>query len=644
MAKDSRTLEIILKLRDLFSGDMRKSEKVVRDSARAMINGGFKALEGAVAAATKTMIAFGIAAGGAVIYRAAKGLHDVVQEGARLHDLSKAIKVSTEDISALGYAVEQMGGQSGDAETALSKLGRTLGGVKQGTNKDAAEAFDQLGISLERIQKQGTLDTFFDIVEQLGKVNDEAIRAELAFKILGRGVSADLLPVFAEGKDRMKAYIEEAKRLGLTMKEGPAAAFDDFEDTLRKFNRSFNSVIRDLAEKLLPTVTDELDKWANWIGTHRGEILDFFKDTGNAALEIATNLKEAARALGLFTTKEDKFKETLRQRVAARVEKEGVHSFGNEMGSLFGTGPKIGDMTEKIYQEERAKLMGEQAWSASDLEKWRTGMSGAMGGGAASRPSSAGGAWSDADLEKWKKGMAAAGGGSGLGEPKQSKGRAPLHKGSRYTEDVTAEEKDFFGNLNTGMEEAIAKWRDWKTAATDAGQEVVDSGLGGFADMWTSIILKQKSFKEAIKDWGKQMLETLAKVIPKLLIVRALGGAFGFTGAAAMAEGGIMRGTLQRSYPIKAYAQGGVASQPTIGVFGEAGAEAFVPLASGKIPVQVRGGIGGMTVLNFNIHAMDGKDVKRALLENRQTIMGVWKNGVETMRGMRSAIREVRAA
>lgn len=51
-----------------------------------------------------------------------------------------------------------------------------------------------------------------------------------------------------------------------------------------------------------------------------------------------------------------------------------------------------------------------------------------------------------------------------------------------------------------------------------------------------------------------------------------------------------------------------------------------------------------MTVLSPHITAMDGRDVKRVLVEQRQTIMGVWENGVETLRGMRSAIREMRAA
>jgi hypothetical protein len=39
--------------------------------------------------------------------------------------------------------------------------------------------------------------------------------------------------------------------------------------------------------------------------------------------------------------------------------------------------------------------------------------------------------------------------------------------------------------------------------------------------------------------------------------------------------------------PYQRFAEGGVADQPTLGVFGEAGPEAFVPLKGGAIPVKL---------------------------------------------------------
>jgi hypothetical protein len=64
-----------------------------------------------------------------------------------------------------------------------------------------------------------------------------------------------------------------------------------------------------------------------------------------------------------------------------------------------------------------------------------------------------------------------------------------------------------------------------------------------------------------------------------------------FLGGAA--EGGIWP-TMLAHFPINSYDSGGVANSPQIGIFGEAGQEAFVPLKSGKIPVQMKGeGKGG---------------------------------------------------
>ncbi len=46
-------------------------------------------------------------------------------------------------------------------------------------------------------------------------------------------------------------------------------------------------------------------------------------------------------------------------------------------------------------------------------------------------------------------------------------------------------------------------------------------------------------------------------------------------------------------YTPRQYAEGGIATSPTYGVFGEAGPEAFVPLRGGKIPVHLAGGFPG---------------------------------------------------
>jgi len=71
----------------------------------------------------------------------------------------------------------------------------------------------------------------------------------------------------------------------------------------------------------------------------------------------------------------------------------------------------------------------------------------------------------------------------------------------------------------------------------------------------------------------------------------AAGSSFIGTGAvagAAFADGGIM--TANGALPLRRYSAGGIARSPQVALFGEGSTpEAYVPVPSGKIPVEMRG-------------------------------------------------------
>jgi phage-related minor tail protein len=83
--------------------------------------------------------------------------------------------------------------------------------------------------------------------------------------------------------------------------------------------------------------------------------------------------------------------------------------------------------------------------------------------------------------------------------------------------------------------------------------------------------------------------------MPMLSGVPAITGAF--------ANGGIM--TSAGPLPLRAYANGGIASGPQLALFGEGRRpEAYVPLPDGRrIPVAMQGGGGGGSVVNVTVNA-----------------------------------------
>lgn len=137
--------------------------------------------------------------------------------------------------------------------------------------------------------------------------------------------------------------------------------------------------------------------------------------------------------------------------------------------------------------------------------------------------------------------------------------------------------------------------------------------LGSEADRFSTAITR--AFKDAVvggKDF-ESVLKGLALKLAGIALDSALkpvsGLVSGLLGAFGLANGGVVAGGN-----VKAFAQGGVVDGPTlfplargIGLMGEAGAEAVMPLTrgrDGRLGVQSAGG-GSPTVVHFNVTTPD---------------------------------------
>jgi lambda family phage tail tape measure protein len=161
------------------------------------------------------------------------------------------------------------------------------------------------------------------------------------------------------------------------------------------------------------------------------------------------------------------------------------------------------------------------------------------------------------------------------------------------------------------------------TADTSQFQAALSS-LGKQSDSFASAITK--AFKQAVvggKDFGS-VLSSLALQIAGMALDRALqpltsligGGISSLFSAFGLAKGGVVAGG-----EIRKFATGGVVSSPTlfplahgIGLMGEAGPEAVMPLtrgSDGKLGVAA-GGASATTVVNFHITTQDAASFQKS--------------------------------
>jgi hypothetical protein len=151
--------------------------------------------------------------------------------------------------------------------------------------------------------------------------------------------------------------------------------------------------------------------------------------------------------------------------------------------------------------------------------------------------------------------------------------------------------------------------------------QLMDTVSGHIESAFMSFVDGSKSVEDAFKS----MLRNIILAIYQEKVAKA--GANAIMSLLGLANGG----AFERGGKFTAYANGGVVGSPTmfshsggLGVMGEAGPEAIMPLKrgkNGKLGVQMEGNAGNVTVVqNFNMSANGDESVKRIIRQETPRI------------------------
>lgn len=154
--------------------------------------------------------------------------------------------------------------------------------------------------------------------------------------------------------------------------------------------------------------------------------------------------------------------------------------------------------------------------------------------------------------------------------------------------------KGFFSDLKDGLKKGQGLWEAFGNAARNALNKITEKIVD---------LVSNKLMDQLFEGLGNVLGSGSGK--GSGASGGGDGGIFGFVGKGLkalatflpFADGGIM--TSRGPVPLRRYAGGGIATSPQLAMFGEGSVpEAYVPVPSGRIPVELRGGgmRGGMTV------------------------------------------------
>lgn len=203
---------------------------------------------------------------------------------------------------------------------------------------------------------------------------------------------------------------------------------------------------------------------------------------------------------------------------------------------------------------------------------------------------------------------------------------------SERMEEATKTFTEKLEDFRTGIMAGIDKWlrtaTDWMEQGFQAAMNVLDGFRDTAADAFADIAMGTKSAKEAMQDFFRSMIGMLVRTAAQLIITIILAAALEALLGDATAQGRMAAAAAYAQHAAGAIAassaasSAGTPSQDSGGITNARGVyrtgaiqEAHVPIPSGRIPVEVRGGMGSMNqqfAINVSVNnPRDGNDVKR---------------------------------
>jgi hypothetical protein len=230
------------------------------------------------------------------------GINTAANFADKLDELSKALNVDIESLSAWGDAVKIAGGTSESFQGSIKFMTASLSDFATKGTSRAAPFFRSLGIAMT--DAAGRARTVFEILPELADAFQGLSQAE-SFGIGQKiGLDEGTILLLQRGRREVDALVAKQKELGVVTKEDGeiAAAFNDaWDDTAHAFRSLFTSV----GSTVLPAITwviQGFEKMATFFRKNSHFITGLMIALGTAILVFVVPplLTAAAAALVLY--------------------------------------------------------------------------------------------------------------------------------------------------------------------------------------------------------------------------------------------------------------------------------------------------------------------------------------------------------
>lgn len=169
--------------------------------------------------------------------------------------LAEVTGLTTDQIQELRFAEEELDVSAETITGSMAKMIRSMDDARNGS-REAAQAFAKLHVGWRdgTGELKNSQQMFYELIDALGRVQNETERDALAMQIFGRS-ARELNPLIKAGSEALAELAEQAHEMGYVISEEDIEKFKRLEKAMNLWNNQVTTLKNNLAIILLPVLT-----------------------------------------------------------------------------------------------------------------------------------------------------------------------------------------------------------------------------------------------------------------------------------------------------------------------------------------------------------------------------------------------------
>ncbi|MGQ7938246.1 phage tail tape measure C-terminal domain-containing protein [Paraburkholderia sp. D1E] len=254
-------------------------------------------------------LALGIGAVAATAALSAEIVHKAAEELETYADgvqkLSQQTGQSTKSIQEWSYATRSVGLDAKDSAKAVVALGEAQNKAVEG-NKNAANAFTALGISMQQVKTDSPHDMLLEVANAFQQSQDSAAKAAVAHELFGEA-GEKLIPLLDKGSSGIAEYTDKANALGGVLSDNTIKQLAAMKEHTEEAHAEWEAMTMHAKAQLIPAIESITSAFSDnsamgpLVNQFYAGVLETFRVVATSAATVVTGLNQVGTSVTMLS-------------------------------------------------------------------------------------------------------------------------------------------------------------------------------------------------------------------------------------------------------------------------------------------------------------------------------------------------------